>query len=371
MVHIFFIISGYVLAFKPLKQIHSHQHAALASTLSSSVFRRGLRLFLPSFVTLFVMALTVFYGVSDDRYASPFLTLSYQLSHWRSTCWELLRAAWAINDLSYPPPVYNPAIWTIPVEFAQSLLLFIVILGLSRCLINARLLILTCIMMLCFYTEELYSLEFLGGMFIAELTILQDRSLISPISSPTDLPRFTFKDMPTRSAQNVAIRQNQVQAFWIANAVCGLFIASWTNNHADEVWGLRFLDAHTPGPYEGQRMWFCLGAFQIVVACTQVRSLQNLFTNGIAQYLGKISYALYLTHNLCLTILEPRLLPILDRNFSKATFWGRHLSWTAGLALYLPVIICVADLFWRAVDRPTVKFARWLEGKCLVAPQKV
>jgi hypothetical protein len=61
------------------------------------------------------------------------------------------------------------------------------------------------------------------------------------------------------------IKQTLVQAFWFGNVISGLFIASWTNSHVDQVWGLRFLDAHTPEPYYGQRVWFCLGAFQIVL----------------------------------------------------------------------------------------------------------
>jgi peptidoglycan/LPS O-acetylase OafA/YrhL len=101
-------------------------------------------------------------------------------------------------------------------------------------------------------------------------------------------------------------------------------------------------------------------------ASTQLRYLQNIFTTQIAQYLGNISYALYLTHNLCLTIMEPTVVPLLDKVFSKSTFWGRHFAWVAGLVIYLPFIIFVADLFWRAVDSPIVKFARWLETKCVV-----
>ena len=373
MVHLFFLISGYVLTIKPLKQIHSQQYAALSSTLSSSVFRRGLRLFVPSFVTLFIMALAVYSGISDDRYASRFTGLSYQLGDWRKTCWELLWAAWAINDMGYPSPIYNPALWTIPVEFAQSLFLFVVILGLSRCVVNARLLILGAIMAFCFYSGELYSIEFLAGMFLAEINLLQDQSLLSTPSTPADLPKFASGEPPIRSAKTSrdTTRHKLIQAFWIANVVCGLYIASWTNHHIEAVWGLRYLDAHTPEPFDGQRMWFGIGAFQIVTACTQVRALQRLFTRPVAQYLGRISYALYLTHNLCLTILEPMVLPILDSYFSKETFMGRHLSWGAGLVLYVPVIICVADFFSRAVDEPTVKLARWLEEKCIMSPKEL
>jgi peptidoglycan/LPS O-acetylase OafA/YrhL len=374
MVHIFFIISGYVLSYKPLKQIHSQQYTALMSTLSSSVFRRAFRLFIPSFVTLIIMAITMYFGISDHRYSDKhFYDLPSQLRDVGSTCWTLLKASWAINDASFPQPVYNPALWTIPVEFAQSLLLFITILGLSRCLSNIRLSLLAIIIVFCFYSGQVYTVEFLGGMVIAELTLIQDRSLITPSSSPTMLPKYQFEDIAeakkdiSRSAEcGSSVKQRLIQAFWVANVISGLFIASWTNNHIDEVWGLRFLDLHTPAPYSGQRLWFCLGAFQIVAASTQLQCLKDCFTSPIPLYLGNISYALYLMHNYCLSLMEPIFIPILNNVFGRATFWGRHFNWAGGLVLYVPVIIFIADLFWRVVDAPTVKLARWLEGKCTV-----
>jgi peptidoglycan/LPS O-acetylase OafA/YrhL len=365
MVHIFYIISGYVLSYKPLKQIHAQQFSALTTTLSSSVFRRALRLFLPSFVTLFIMATALYCGFSDSRYAEPHSSLYSQLTHAWNVCLRLLSASWAINDIDYPQPPYNPALWTIPIEFAQSLLLFVAILGLSRCVTSIRLLLLAGISAFCFYSGELYTVEFLGGMFIAEVTILQDGPLASPSASPTTLPKYTAKEK-AEAVCGCTIKEKLIQAFWLANIVSGLFIASWTNRHVEEVWGLRFLNAHTPEPYEGQRVWFCLGAFQIVTAFTQLKYLQSIFTTPGAIYLGNISYALYLTHNLCLRILEPRVVPWLDDVFGKATYWQRQLSWLGGLALFLPIVICVADLFWRVVDTPSVKFARWLEGKCVV-----
>lgn len=46
-VHVFFVISGFVLSLKPLRLARAHNYAELRTTLSSSVFRRGLRLYLP------------------------------------------------------------------------------------------------------------------------------------------------------------------------------------------------------------------------------------------------------------------------------------------------------------------------------------
>ncbi|RDL31364.1 uncharacterized protein BP5553_09573 [Venustampulla echinocandica] len=368
MVHIFFIISGYVLAYKPLMQTHSQQYSALAHTLSSSIFRRALRLFLPSLITLFFMAVAVYSGLSDARYAPQFPRLSSQLQHWWLSCWDLSVVVW-LNGIEPFIPAYNPALWTIPVEFTQSLLLFAVLLGLSRCIVNVRLLLLAGIVAFCFYSGQLYSVEFLGGMFIAEISLLNDRSP-SPTSSPT-LPKYSLYDENEKPKCGKSIKKTAMQAFCVASLVCGLFIASWTNNYPEEVWGIQFLNAHPPKPYEGQRVWFCLGAFQIVLACTQLQYLKDIFNTPIAQYLGNISYALYLTHNLCLRALEPRVAPRIERWFGKTTSTGRHLNWVFGLVIYLPIIIWVADVFWRVVDTPSVKFAKWLESKCIAEVEKM
>ncbi|QSZ31063.1 hypothetical protein DSL72_000624 [Monilinia vaccinii-corymbosi] len=378
MVHVFFIISGFVLTYKPLKQIHAQQYSALASTLSSSVFRRAVRLFLPSFITLLIMSLAVYYGFSEARYGFPLWSLTAQLENWYEACWLLLLSSWGWDNSSSPLPRYNPALWTIPVEFAQSMLLFIVVLGLSHARINMRLLILSCIMSFCFWSAQLHTVEFLGGMFIAEVTLLQ--SYHSPPSNSLEtssiLPTAELGDKKsgppnatTFDSSNPTMPSNEgipLKVFWILNLICGLYIASWTNEHVDEIPLLSILNAHTPRPYSGQRVWFCLAAFQIVLACTQLTTLQSLFNHPLPQYLGNISYALYLTHNLCLTILEPQFVPLFADTFGKDTFFGRHAFWAAGLLIYGPIILWTADVFWRGIDVPSTKFARWLESKCLM-----
>ncbi|KAL3420052.1 hard surface induced protein [Phlyctema vagabunda] len=366
MVHIFFVISGFVLAYKPLQHIHAQQYSALATTLSSSVFRRAIRLFLPSFVGLLIMALAVYFEISAPTYAFPAISMTSQLRHWWGTCWYLLQSMWYWDDTQLPP--YNPALWTIPIEFAQSLVLFLIILGLSRCKVNVRLTLLACICLFCFYSLRWATVEFLGGMCLAEITLIQKGSLDrSPISSPKLLPKYKLEAEPVFLAKESEKKCKTMQVFFYANLLSGLFIASWTNNHVEETWGLAFLNAHTPAPYSGQRIWFLIAAFQIVGACTQIRALQSIFNTSIAQYLGSLSFALYLMHNLVLQTMERHVAPVLMDYLPKASFWGRQGFWLAGLCIYVPVLIWVSDLFWRMVDIPSVRFARWLEAKCLVS----
>ena len=53
-VHVFFVISGFVLSLKPLRLARAHNYADMHTTLSSSVFRRGLRLYLPGVASTFI-----------------------------------------------------------------------------------------------------------------------------------------------------------------------------------------------------------------------------------------------------------------------------------------------------------------------------
>lgn len=66
MVCLFFVLSGFVLSYKPLQYCRSHDEAssiALLKSLSSSVFRRGARLFMPCIPPLIFAALCVHYGL--------------------------------------------------------------------------------------------------------------------------------------------------------------------------------------------------------------------------------------------------------------------------------------------------------------------
>ncbi|KAI6247852.1 O-acetyltransferase PaAT-1 [Erysiphe necator] len=369
MVHIFFVISGLVLAYKPLTYIHSQQLLALENCLSSSIFRRAIRLFLPSFIALIFTALAVGSNLSDSRYSYFDGNFFYHFFNALNVCWKLMGASWAIDLLDNGHPEYNPALWSIPVEFSQSLILFITILGLSRCTSIVRLGLHSFILWYCLRSGHLFTAEFLGGSLIAEfiliqdysLSILQEGPLLDTISSVQTEDLFGKK-----TSYRFKIKQNLIHLFWIMNIVCGLFIASWTNEHFDEVWGISFLSRNTPEPYDirnGAKFWFCIGALQIVIACTQLSWLKNILNMAIPQYLGSISFPLYLTHNLCLRILEPIFIPIFEKVIGKTSFWERHLFWIAGLLIYFPVIIMISDLFWRMVDIPSVKFAHWLESK--------
>jgi hypothetical protein len=62
---VFFVLSGYVLSYKPLKLMHTREFENLQQCLASSIFRRWLRLFLPVSALWFINVFLVEFGAFD------------------------------------------------------------------------------------------------------------------------------------------------------------------------------------------------------------------------------------------------------------------------------------------------------------------
>ncbi|KUJ11540.1 uncharacterized protein LY89DRAFT_594344, partial [Mollisia scopiformis] len=121
----FFVVSGYALSYSALTKIHKGQRAEAFDTLSSSAFRRCMRLYLPCAADTLICALLAYYGMFRhdplNWHAIPpsLPTLNAQLWDW----WEQLKI------LIYPfiyvegapfSPRYNGHLWTIPFEVRGS-----------------------------------------------------------------------------------------------------------------------------------------------------------------------------------------------------------------------------------------------------------
>jgi peptidoglycan/LPS O-acetylase OafA/YrhL len=111
------------------------------------------------------------------------------------------------------------------------------------------------------------------------------------------------------------------------------------------------------------RYWQSVGAVIFVLAVGRSACWQRFFNLAAVQYLGRISYAVYLMHG-----------PVLHTLGYAIERWAWGLTGTEGRAyvagfilasvFVAPIVIWVSDVFWRAVDAPTVRFAKWLEKRC-------
>ncbi|KAK2752591.1 hypothetical protein FQN55_006704 [Onygenales sp. PD_40] len=400
MVTIFFVISGYVLSYKPLKLLRNHSWEQAFHTLASSTFRRGLRLYIPSIIGIFFVLIAVRLGCYDystwvreeghtilgidEQHPPIFEDFSVQFADWYLTVVHLIDP-WNWN-LYYN--FYNPQLWTIPVEFRCSIILFLTILTVSRFQVWIRLTLVSSLLWYCIRWGRWDVVLFLSGMLMAEIDLIHG---IWENTAPPPTPIPLDDNIPLHNGHNInssdiddytndleKAHYQPTQAsppwttrrtFWIAIFIIGLFIGSSPNSSPGKTPFFRTLAITlTPKYYpEPHRFLQSLGAVIVVCSINHSPDLQQLFTNSLAQYLGKISYAFYIVHGPILHSLGYSIMPTIWRYTGKATDAQYCFGFLVGWCICLPVSIWVADMFWRGVDVPSVKFARWVERRLLVS----
>jgi hypothetical protein len=187
MVALFFIISGYALSWGPLRALHNQSIEACLHRLSSATFRRATRLFLPGVVSTFIVMLCVSAGLYDKGHLSmnpedmpgfhepqpPMLRtlpFSAQFNDWFHQTWLWLQVWTPVN---HP---YDVHLWTLPVEFRCSMILFMALVAFARTPSRVRLgLLLGCIIY-CHYSSFWEGWLFFAGSFLAQLKLLQDEA---------------------------------------------------------------------------------------------------------------------------------------------------------------------------------------------------
>lgn len=341
----FFVISGYVLSYKPLKLIRAQSGEPFLQTMSSAIFRRGIRLYLPTIFATFVACLLVRMGafnyshwvfvqggyLASGEDTPPIMaTFGEQFAHWWSD----------INGMIYPfhwgsaSTPYDPHLWTIPTEFQGSMLLFFVTIGVWNVRAALRLTFVGALVLYCGYYGQNDILLFFGGMFLAEI------------------------DLILREEEG---RVKRYRYFWLALFNVGLYLAGMTSWDPEITPGYETIMWLVPNSYR----WHTLGCFMLVWSVRNSDDIQIVFTNRFAQYLGKISYSLYIVHGNVRRTLTYSMMPtLLALTNGKESKFGFAITILVSIMFTYPLTFFLADLFWRAVDIPSIKFAKWVETRC-------
>lgn len=381
MVHIFFVISGFVLSYKPIRHIHARNPDACFTSLASSAFRRPFRLFGPCVASTFIIALMIQAG----WLYKPLPSLSWQFWAWTDALFHSITWPWSWDtDLR---PGYDVHLWTIPIEFAHSMLLFLVILILSRVRQAIRQCAVFCLMLYFLACGKWAAFEFIGGMFLAEMHLLQ-------AARPKMWETLEMSTSPDSPSLTSAVRTG----FHSSVIIAALFVAGWPNFLAEETPGIRYLLANTPDPWATmddlapQKFWFAIAAVFTVWSCGELGLVRRFLEGPLSQYCGRISYAIYIVHGPVLATFQDYVigsngsgsyaraqnddpnpsgyLPATSPSGVKGWFGmdgptQQTVSWLVGLAVLGPMVVWAADVFWRAVDVPIVAMAKRLELLCL------
>ncbi|KAH7045332.1 acyltransferase family-domain-containing protein [Macrophomina phaseolina] len=431
MVCVFFVLSGYVLSRKPLMTVRSQSYDSMLQSLSSSIFRRGIRLFLPTIISTFIVMLTIRAGlfVRATEIAQDGVTMAFVEHHpvrfgtWQEQAWDYWNFVSHYIDFTNWGEWYNlydPHVWTIPLEYRASMVLFVALVCFARARTGWRLFLMACFMIFCGRWGRFEIVLFLAGAFLAELDLITNTwgtpphrssssssnnnsssnittSLPLPITATpprTPPPRSPCTPPPSTSEKVFCPRSPTCHAaraaLHYALFTLGLYLLSFPDEYGDFTPGYAYLSLHIPAAYRANcayRFWQSVGAVSALYAINNSPALRRPFLTPLAQYLGRISYAFYLVHGPVVHSLGfvtmrtlfawggrykveegQVLLPGMTPKVVEAGTMGDHAfaAWLfVGWAFLLAVSVWLADVFWRLVDVPCVKLARWLEMRVM------
>ncbi|EPS42399.1 hypothetical protein H072_3601 [Dactylellina haptotyla CBS 200.50] len=391
MVMVFFIISGFALSYKsvtlmrkPVSYIDSH---ALLSNIASSIWKRYFRLILPCMgtyvlVTFFVVAgwfETVPHGekgrlrgVVDPR--PPMIGSLYGQIEWAvADFYKFAVPITIFYDWSHFMWETDSHLWTIPAEFQRSLTLFVTIAGLSHLKHRLRMRVfLPCFVLVAMYSGFWEYGLFVFGFFLAEIhtSFLATREEIAPLPLYSEAQRHNEASKILRTVALAIVFTS------------GLYFCSYPEvaPDPDSTTGFTYLTTLTPPRYSNQnecRFWMGIGAMLLCFSIVFLPKIQSILCWKLFQYLGRISFSLYLVHGTIIRSMGYAMVHWGWKQFGVSVLWQndsvldnvkdlenrRALIVIVGFIITIPVTVWIADIFWRVVDSPSVKFVKWLESK--------
>jgi peptidoglycan/LPS O-acetylase OafA/YrhL len=381
MVAIFFVISGYVLSHHPLKLMRGCHWEKTFHVLSSATFRRALRLYIPSIAGTFLVFIAIRLGLynysqlvvnkgltitgTNEQHPLIMRAFSGQFRDWCKMIIHLTNPF----DWSLYYNNYNPHLWTIPLEFRGSLILYLTMLATSRLRSTVRISFVVFLLIFCGYWGRWELVLFISGMVMAEI------DLINGVWSRTQTQKqLQYYNQPPPGLDHGKGNldrgrgfRNRSRLIWIIVFLFGLYFGSTPNTGYKHTPGYMWTWKITPKTYpEPHRFPQSLGAVMIVCSVNNCPTTQKLFTNSRSQYLGRISYAFYIVHGPILHSLGYSIMPLIWKHTGRETDAQFCMGLIFGWLICFPVSLWAGDLFWRVVDIPSIRFTRWLEDRLIV-----
>lgn len=248
----------------------------------------------------------------------------------------------------------DPHLWTIPAELRCSIALFITHLLVARMSTRLRLTTLSFLSIWGSYWNRWEMLPFWTGAILAELDHIKEAH------------KEELRGIVTAETDNCTncVSLWQVCAHSVT-FVLGLYLASYPDTDGHVSPGYIWLTNMIPRCFhEKHRFWGNIGAIMIVWSVSNLKYIKHIFTTGLMQYLGKISFPLYVCHGF---IIHTFTYASLDWIWEATNAWEDWPRFVQGFGIVAACTIILAvwisDLFLRVVDLRCVKFARWCERK--------
>jgi peptidoglycan/LPS O-acetylase OafA/YrhL len=233
-------------------------------------------------------------------------------------------------------PRYDPHTFTIPMELRGSMFVYLFLLGTAALKYKWRLRMAGFLSAYSLTLGRWDMATFLGGTVLSEMDIRSsdtgDRSLMPPV------PGAMKSRQPSRRREKML----RFIGFFVA-----LYFLSYPDAGAEWTPGFVFLSSLVPKyyiPLSGWMFYQAMGALILLPCILRTPSIRALLEGRTAQYLGKISFSLYLVHG---PILHSLGFWIMPRLFERL---GRTSAFVVGWIMLLSVTLYLADWWYRKVD---------------------
>lgn len=368
-ISVFFVVSGFALSYKPLRESlngsSGFTHATRAVT--SSLLRRPVRLYLPPIVATFITMLAVQLGAYEhgrvvwrDRDLMPIIrephqarlaSVWLQLGHWLGETWKMLNIFWWGDVMNQ----YDAHLWTISAEFRCPLAVFLILPMYVRIRTVPRRLVMALLILYVYFLDRWDVGLFLAGALIADTAA--DR-----------LERRGAEDRPPALARVPASRAratvtNLSKAVLLA---LSLLLLSSPDFCISDTPGYQLLGRLTPAsdptPF---RFVPNLGGILLVALVAHTapsnRLVATLLNAKLPQYLGRISYSLYIVHGPLIHTLGYAVFPLFWSIAGREETWRYVVGFAAAYVVVVGAVVWLADVFWRMVDIPCVRLGKRVE----------
>lgn len=291
MVALFFVVSAYSISIAPLKARETASRGTFLNRLASSVFRRPIRLYVPVTVLELISHAAYFLGLykwstlPDEKLDS----FGDHVVHFGGYMLHLM------NPFIPVKIALNIQVWTIPAEFKGSCFVFLTLIATANLRPLARLSSIFFVALLAVWHLNWLLFTFLSGLAIAEIQLMQDMRQ----------PDAATSTKPAKKSGK------KINGFLF---ILGFYLLCIPEHPAEYPWGYEYgflgaLGSALPEAQERKaQMWRSIGGVMCMFATSRSSMLQAPFNTAIAQYLGKISFGLYLVHVMIYALLRNTLI---------------------------------------------------------------
>lgn len=265
----------------------------------------------------------------------PFIhdNITYALQNFTRTY-----AEWANPfNFGHYHPRYDPHTFTIPMELRGSMFIYIFLLGTAALQPKWRRRFGGFLAAYSLLMGRWDMATFMGGMLLSELDVWRshddDKTLAPPV-------------VGTLRARRQQPKPGSAALRW-AVFVVALYFLSYPDAGAEYTPGFEILSWFVPKyyiPLSGWMFYQAMGALLLLPCVLRSQALCRILEGRIAQYLGKISFSLYLVHGPVLHCLGFWIMPRLFDHF------GRTLGFAIGWPVLLIPTLYLADWWYRKVD---------------------